>query len=447
VKRLWAAAFFTAFFAAAWSSAQTVRNSGLEAKRQIVAIVGAKAYLLPGGPPIENATIIIANGRIEAAVAGIAAPPGARIIDAHGKIVTPGLMNSDSQLGLVESGTADTTDSAASSGPFGAAFDVKYAVNPNSTLLPVARADGLTRAMVLPTGSATPPFRGLGAVLRLSEGPDILDRGQAAVVAEVGGMTAPKAGGSRSAQWMLIRMALTAARRPVAPAATVKERAAQKDDEKAGALLTSTNLAPLRLVLERRIPLVIIASRESDLRQAVSIADDYNVRIVLVGADEAWRVADLLASHKIAVVLNPFASTPETYDQIGARLDNAAILDRAGVAVSFLATFVHVNHNAGLAIREGAGVAVANGLPWSHALKALTLNPAETWGIADHYGTLMPGKDADLVVWDGDPLEPRSAPENMFVRGEEVSLKTRQTELEQRYAPRNAGAPLPPGYR
>ncbi len=447
MKGLRIGASFVAIFAAVCSSSQTIQKAAVEAKGKTIAIVGAKAYIQPDEPPIENATLIIVNGRIQSVGRGVAVPAGARIIDAEGKIVTPGLMNSDSQLGLVESGTADTTDSAVSSGPLGAAFDVQYALNPNSTLLPVARADGLTRAMVLPTGSATPPFRGLGAVLRLSEGADILDRAQAAVAADTGGMTAPKAGGSRSAQWMLIRMALTAARRPVRSPAPAKEVAAQKADEKAGALLTSINLAPLRLVLERKIPLVIIASRESDLRQAISIADDYNIRIVLVGADEGWRVADLLSAHKIAVVLNPFASTPETYDQIGARLDNAAILDHAGVEISFLATFVHVSHNAGLAIREGAGVAVANGLPWSHALKALTLNPAETWGIADHYGTLTPGKDADLVIWDGDPLEPRSAPERVFVRGKEVSLKTRQTELEQRYAPNHAGNPLPSGYR
>ncbi len=336
-------------------------------------------------------------------------------------------MNSASQLGLVETGTADTTDSAITTGPLGAAFDLKYALNPNSTLLPVTRADGLTRAMVLPTHSATPPFDGLGTVLRLSEGPEILDRPDAEVVATVGGMVAPESGGSRSAQWMVIRMALDAASTRSSARGLHQQTIAETPR-----ILAPINLAALAPVLQRRVPLVIMASRDSDLRQTIALVDDYKIHVVIIGADEAWRVAGLLASHKIPVVLDPYASTPATYDQIGARLDNAAILDRAGVIISFKAAFVHVSYNAGIAIREGAGIAVANGLSWPHALKALTLNPAITWGIDNHYGTLDPGKDADLVLWDGDPLEPSIAPVFVFVRGNQVSLETRQTALERR---------------
>jgi imidazolonepropionase-like amidohydrolase len=343
----------------------------------------------------------------------------------------------------VESGTADTRDTGVESGPFGASFDVQYALNPNSTLLAVARGDGLTRAMVLPVGSATPPFDGLGAVLRLSEGPDILDVRDAAVAATVGGMAVPASGGSRSAQWMLIRSALDGARRrSLSPSSLKQEASAERST-----LLSPGNVGALIPVLQRRIPLVIAAYRESDLRQAIALVDEYRIRVVILGADEGWRVADLLASHKIPVVLDPYASTPATYDQLGARLDNAALLDRAGVVISFKAAFVHVSYNAGIAIREGAGIAVANGLPWSHALKALTINPARTWGIDGHYGSLQPGKDADLVLWDGDPFEPSSAPALVLVRGREVSLETRQTELERRYRPSLSGDPLPPGYR
>jgi imidazolonepropionase-like amidohydrolase len=409
-----------------------------------VAIIGAKAYVQPGESPIEDATILVVKGRIQAVGVGLAVPAGMRSIDAKGRMVTPGLMNSASQLGLVETGTPDTSDSAVVTGPFGASFDVQYALNPNSTLLPVARADGLTRVMVVPTGSATPPFDGSGAVLRLSEGSDILDLPQAAVVAEVGGMVVPKSGGSRGAQWMLIRSALDAAQRRMATASSAHK---ENSDTDKSTLLSTSNIEALVPVLKSKIPLVIVAYRESDLRQAVSLVDDYKIRVVIIGADEGWRVADLLASHKIPVVLNPYASTPATYDQIGARLDNAALLDRAGVVISFKAAFVHVSYNAGIAIREGAGIAVANGLPWPHALKALTVNPAETWGITAHYGTLQPGEDADLVIWDGDPLEPMSAPALVLIRGRQVSLETRQTDLEKRYRPDRAGDSEPPGYR
>ncbi len=409
---------------------------------QSLAITHATAYLHPGRPPLQNATILIVNGKIAAAGDSVPVPQGTRTIDAHRHMVTPGLMNSDSQLGLVETGTDDTSDSAVATGPFGAAFDVQYALNPNSTLLPVARADGLTRAMVMPTNSATPPFDGLGAVLCLSEGAGILDRPHAAVVATVGGMVAPASGGSRSAQWMLLRMALDASsahlKRPV--------RNAPATSGPSATLLSPTNLAALSPVLERKIPLVVNASRESDLRQAIALVDDYKIRVVLVGADEGWRVAPLLASHNIPVVLDPYASTSATYDQTGARLDNAAILDRAGVTISFKAAFVHVSYNAGIAIREGAGIAFANGLPWAEALKALTTNPAVTWGIENHYGTLDAGKDADIVIWDGDPLEPSSAPTLVLIRGRQVSLETRQTLLEKRYRPALTANPLPPDY-
>ncbi|MBW4028252.1 MAG: amidohydrolase family protein [Acidobacteria bacterium] len=293
----------------------------------------------------------------------------------------------------------------------------------------------MTRAATLPTSSAHPPFTGYGAILRLSEGPDILDIPDAAMTALVGGMATPSTGGSRAAQWGLLREELRAAQRQLS--GTLHASAADLGD----AAFSSINLSALAPVLQKKIPLAITAYRESDIRQAVSLADDFHMRLILIGAEEAWRAAGLLAAHHVPVILNPYADDPATFDQIGARLDNPAILDRAGVTISFLAPSIHVNHNAGITIREGAGIAVANGLPWPRALRALTLNAAETWGITNHYGALEPGKDADLVIWNGDPLEPMNAPIMVFVRGKQVSLRTRQTQLEKRYAPAEQKTP------
>jgi imidazolonepropionase-like amidohydrolase len=411
------------------------------ADSETIAIVGAKAYITPGADPTLNATIIIRGGRVEAAGSGLPIPAGAQVIHAEGKIVTPGLMNSGTELGLVESGSDDTTDRAISSGPIGAAFDVQYALNPNSTLFPLARADGLTRAVTLPSASAGAPFTGLGAVLRLSEGAEILDRPRAAMFAVTGGMAASQVGGSRSAQWVLLRNALDEALR------YMKSGQTEKAEPGHNQLLTRMNLEALVPVIQGKVPLAISALRESDIRQAIKLADDYKLRVIICGADEAWRVADLLAMHKIPVVLNPFSDIPATFDQIGARADNAALLARAGVIISFSVPGVHYSHNAGLVAREAAGIAVANGLTWNQALKAVTVNPAETWGISDHYGTLEPGRDADLVIWSGDPFEPMSAPEVVLVRGKRVSLHTRQIELEERYSPQHANDPWPPAYR
>ena len=145
--------------------------------------------------------------------------------------------------------------------------------------------------------------------------------------------------------------------------------------------------------------------------------------------------------------LDPQADLPQTFDAIGARLDNAALLARAGVTIAFSVSGngIYLSYDAGIDMREGAGIAVANGLPYADALSAITKGPAAIWGI-DHGGTLAPGADADLVIWDGDPLEPASAPLAVFIDGVEASLATRQTALRDRYAPGRQDA-MPPAYR
>jgi len=408
------------------------------ASAQVIAITHAKAYVTPGTPPTQSATILIRDGRIAAVGTEVAVPADARVIDAQGKIVTPGLMNSGTELGLVESGSDDTTDHAVTTGQLGPAFDVQYALNPNSTPLSIARADGLTRAVTFPSSSSVPPFGGMGALLRLSEGPEIIERSRAGMFATVGGMSSSRVGGSRSAQWIALRDALEEARRYSKDQRPITEREYTLNRE---------NLLALQPVAEGKTPLAIWTHRESDIRQAIALADELQIKVIICGGDEAWRVADALAAHKIPVVLNPFDSTPYSFDQIGARLDNAAILQRAGVKISFSVPGVHLSHNAGSVVREAAGVAVANGLTWDQALRALTMSAAETWGIQDHYGSLERGKDADLVIWDGDPLEPMSAPVAVFVQGRQVSLRTRQTDLQERYSPKQKANPWPPQYR
>jgi imidazolonepropionase-like amidohydrolase len=410
-----------------------------------VAIVHAKAYLKPGEDAVNDATIVIEDGKVRASGAGVSVPAGFHVVDAKGATVTPGLMNSNSRLALTETEGADNTDSGVTSGPFGEDFNPAYGLNANTTVIPIVRADGLTRAAVLPSSSAAPPFAGEATVLVLNEGAQILDKEKAAVVTHVGGMLVASAGGSRAAQWMLLRAALDAAAQKAKAPGTSPVASPAATASFAGT--TPENLAALTPVLDRKIPLVILASRESDLRQAIALVDDYKIRVVLVGAEEGWRVAPLLASRHIAVVLNPYTDSPSTFDAIGSRMDNAAILDKAGVQVSFEGAFVHVTFNAGMAVREGAGIAVANGMPWNHALRAITNGAAEMWGVGDHYGTLETGMDADLVIWDGDPFEPMTNPVLVMVRGKAVSLDNRQRMLERRYAPDKVDSKIPPGYR
>ena len=424
------AALLLAFLVTAWPAAG-----------QVVAIIHAKAFPIAPRDAIDDATLVFEGGQIVSLTAHGAPPPGAQIIDAGGRIVTPGLMNGATQLGLGEvSGASDTQDQAVTTGPLGAAFDVHYALNANSALLSVARADGLTRAMSYPAGAATAPFSGAGALIRLSAGQEILERPRAAVFAEVGDNTLAKAGGSRAAQWVLLRNALTEARHYAE---------APKSQGPRDQLLARPDVEALGAVVSGAIPLAITAERQSDIREAISLARDFHIRVVILGGSEAWTEGAALAAAHIPVVLDPEANLPQTFDKLGARLDNAALLAKDGVAIAFSVSGngIYLSYNAGLDLREGAGLAAANGLPYLDALEALTKRPAEIWGLGDHYGRLAPGYDADIVIWDGDPLEPASAPTAVFVRGERAPLGTRQTRLRDRYAPAHAADPVPPSYR
>lgn len=401
------------------------------------AIVGATVHTMTT-PPIEEATILVRDGRIAAVGKGVAVPAEARRVDARGRLVTPGWLNSATQLGLVEVSSVDATnDHALSSGALGAAFDIQFALNPQSMLIRQARADGLARAVSVPSASAGAPFAGFGALLHLGEQAS-LERPRLAMYAQVGGQSSGAVGGSRAAQWQLIRTALEEAR-----AFRAGSKPAPRDS-----LLNRLDVAALKAVVDGTVPLVIETHRESDIRQAIALARDYPIRVILSGALEAWRAADELAAAGIPVILDPGINLPLYFDQVGVRADNAALLERAGVLMAFKVDFsIHATYNAGYALREVAGLAVANGLSHGAALAALTVNPAKIWGIEDRGGVITAGRDADLLIWDGDPFEPTSSLISAFVQGREVSRVTRQTELRDRYHPGKQPATLPPAYR
>ncbi len=402
------------------------------------AIINARAVTMTDRNTIENATILIRDGRIEDIGQGLDISSDARIIDAGGRMVTPGLMNAATRLGLTEvSSNAHTNDQSISSGEFGAGFDIQYAINPNSVLIPQARADGLTWAAIMPGGSAVPPFQGMGAILRLAEGYDILYRSKTAVYAKVGGTAASDVGGSRAAQWLILRHSLDKVKSALA-----------EDKEKGAASISDVNNKALAEVVKKNIPLVIDARRESDIRQAINLQNDYDIRVIIYNGSDAWRVAPMLARAGIPVILDGAANVPFYYDEIGARADAAAILHKAGVLLAIVPSpGIHLSYNAGLGAREATGLAVSNGLPYEAGLRALTMNVARMWRVDKDFGSLKKGKVADIVVWDGDPLEPFSAPAIVLVGGHQVSLATRQTKLRDRYLPTVQEGAWPAAYR
>ncbi|AJA08093.1 hypothetical protein SKP52_05840 [Sphingopyxis fribergensis] len=401
------------------------------AAAQTLAVTHAEAWTMEGAEPVKDATIIIENGRIVSVDAAGGVPSGATVIDAGGKPVTPGLVNGATQIGLVEvSGSPDTRDDA-STDERAPGYDPSRALNGNSTLVSLARADGITRALIYPSPSRHAPMSGEPVFARLRDGVDILDRGGVALYAVIGGGAWERLG-ARAQQWTALRKLLGDTKRGMAAPAETNKKKHKRGGGPPGDPLGGPD-DTIRDVVAGRLPLAIQTHRESDIRQAAALASDLGIKVIIVGGTEAWRAADALAAAKVAVVLDPQVNLPFNFDQLGARQDNAAILTRAGVQVAIgqAGGAIHANYNAGMALREGAGIAVANGLPYVEALRAVTVNPLAIWGRGG--GTLAPGADADLVVWDGDPLEPSTNAMNVIVEGRPVSNRSRQDLLAERY--------------
>jgi imidazolonepropionase-like amidohydrolase len=170
------------------------------------------------------------------------------------------------------------------------------------------------------------------------------------------------------------------------------------------------------------------------------VAAEYDLRLVVTGANEAWMVAPQLAAAGVPVVLDPSRNVP-TFESLGITFENAARLHAAGVLVAFASFDSHNARN----LKQQAGIAVAYGMPYEAALRAVTVNPARIWGIAERFGTLEAGKDADVVVWSGDPFEVTTVAEHVFIRGRQMPADTRQRDLFFRY--RTLNGELPPAYR
>lgn len=402
-----------------------------------VAVVNATVHTLTGDP-IPKGTVVFDNGVIVAVGANVTPPAGATVIDAKGGDVTPGIMNSFTRLGLLEVEMVESTDDTEADSPmFSAAFDVAPGVNPRSPMIPIARTGGVTRAIAAPNYGKT-IFAGQGALLTLGEGAAFAAKPKAAMFMSISETGKRLGGGSRGAVWTMLRQAFEDAR--------FYERNRRNFDEGANreTALPRMDLDALLPVLNGKMPLVVDAQRASDIKAALAMAAEYKIKVVLIGAREAWVVAADIAKAGVPVIIDPTNNLPTRFDVLGASLENAAKLHAAGVKVAITVMGEHVAYNARNAA-EYAGIAAANGMPKEAALAAVTKNPAEIWGIADSYGTLAPGKDADVVIWDGDPLEITSAPTKVYIKGIEQSLETRQTKLRDRYG--NLSKPKELGYK
>ncbi|MFL5502914.1 MAG: amidohydrolase family protein [Gemmatimonadaceae bacterium] len=398
------------------------------ASAQTIAITGGKVYPV-SGPVIENGTVLITNGKIAAVGANIPIPAGAQRIDATGKIVTPGFVNAATQLGVQEiSAVSDTRDERARGRDnIAAAFTVWEGLNPNSVLLAPARKEGITSFVVIPTGGLV---SGQAALVDVVPGTttDMIIRAPVAMVAEVGDA---QAAGLSSRGELIVKL-----RELLEDARFFQTHRDAFDRAQTRPFVTSRlDLQAMIPVIEGRLPLLVTVNRAADIDAAMRLARDYNVKLMIGGGAEAWMMADKLAAARIPVLTGAMNNIPADFASLGQRQENAGLLRKAGVAVALVGNAGGGDEEAFNVrnIRQEAGNAVSYGMTWDDALRAVTLAPAELFGVTDRVGSLQSGREGNVVVWSGDPFEFTTRAEHVFVRGREYNEKTRQDMLIERY--------------
>jgi len=361
---------------------------------------------------------------------------GDLVIDATGKILTPGIIPTDTDIGIVEIGALSVTRDD-SSDLYQIGFSIYDAFNPNSVLIPWNRSNGITSTLTLPQNTDS-PIGGLGSFFVLDSNIKISGSKDIVMIGRVGG----SGGKSRAETFSIIEDLLEFASSLVSrDMETYKEIAELIDDSPIAETmeLHPRDLQALYKLVNDDLPIIIDANRASDLLKLIEIKRKYDLNLIIMGAQEAGLVANQIAENDIPLIINPINNIPESFDELAANIELAAKLEKLGITIMFNAPRSHNFH----LVRQGAGVAVANGMSYAGAIKALTLSPVEVFNLGDR-GQIAQGKIADLIIWDADPLEPSSMPEKVFINGKDVDLTSRMTRLTDRYTKNKE---KPNGYR
>jgi imidazolonepropionase-like amidohydrolase len=395
--------------------------------QETVAIRGGKLLTVTHGV-IENGTVLVEDGKIKAVGTDVSIPTGARVIDAAGKVVMPGMMDAGDLLGLVEiPGEPVTNDSTEYNNPVHPELRVLDALNPGSELFRVTRAQGITSAVSTPAGGNL--IAGQSAVINLDGGTvqRIVVRSPAALVINLGESSKTTYGSkgkppqTRMGQMAMLRQEFLGAQH------YQEELKAYAD--KLVPPAKNLKMEALVAALDGKLPVVIRANRVSDIEMALRLADEFHFRLILANAASAWRLADQLAKRKVPVIVGPVLQEPTSMETLDVRLENAAILHKAGVPIA-------IQTDTSDDVRElpfDVEYAIAYGLPRDVALAAVTLNPARFFGLEDRLGSLDVGKQADLVVLDGMPFHVKTHVVTELINGKVVDLSNRQTEIYEYY--------------
>ena len=394
-------------------------------------ITHATVHTVTAQGVLTDATVVIDEGKIIAInpqnlPENLAAD---RIIDAQGKILTPGLIGSINQLGLVEVSAVDESRDSGEK-KAGISFDPSLAFNPRTSLIPYSRKGGITRNLVTPTGGES-IFKGQAFAVDLSGKFDGFIKNELGVVVTLGASS----NGSRAFNLQTLWHKLEDAQKALVKQEAKKTSEAKtkaKDDSKNGKEPGRDELI-LNAVLKGEKPLLVYADRASELLQLIKLKQTFNLDLVLIGAADAALVAKQLADATVPVVLNALRNLPESFDAMHTSLNSPAVLAAAGVKLVLMSS--GNTHNL-YQLRFDAGNAVANGLSKDMALASITANVADVFHL--NGGRIAKGQVADLVLWSGDPLELSTRVEQMWIAGEQVSTNSRQDALRQRYMSQSA---------
>lgn len=402
------------------------------------ALVGGKILTITGGV-IEEGTVIIRGAKIVGVSAGDEVPDGSTVIDVSGKVVMPGMIDAFTHLGLVEVGLVRATDDILEGvDPSTPQMSVIDAINPYSELIAVSRTTGVTTVLCAPGEGNV--ISGQSALIDLRGGrvDDMVVKSPVGMHVNLGEPPKQLYGDENKTPQTRMGIAAVLRRTLVETENYLRkweeyEKKSQKGDRSNGKdhgpPSMDLKFEAMVPVIKGEVPLVVRAHRIDDIETALRISDEFGVRLVLNHATDGYKIAEELARRDIPVLLGPVTTQPSSMEKLGAIYENAAILNTAGVRIALQTS---ESHNVRI-LPYHAGLSVAYGLPREEALKAVTINPAEIFGVADRLGSIESGKIANIAVFDGDPFEPLTRLEHLFVRGQEVDLNNRHSELYEKF--------------
>ncbi len=422
-------------------AAAAVAAFATPAVAETIAITGGRLIVGDGSAPVEGGTVVIRDGNVVAAGSGVAVPAGARRIDATGKWVTPGIFAGFTRLGLSEVDAVNgTNDKSGGKSGFSAAIDIAPAIDPFRSPFAVNRSAGVTRAVVAPE-AAESIFAGQGAIADLGSDIDPVTKARAFQFAEFGEDGAAVSGGSRAGTHLHFRAMLREAQDYAAGRGTFDDELLKAEDAKA-----------LLSVLRGETRLLIHVEGANDMLRLIELKRDFpSIKMVFVGASEGWRIGTQLAQAGIPVIASALNDLPVTFEALGATQSNIGRMKDAGVQVAIGMINDRDSHQLRYTTQYAGNlvslqfVPGATGLTWDEAFAAISSVPANIMGVGDRFGSLKAGKAADVVIWDGDPLELSSAATTVIIDGVEQPLGNRQNRLRDRYA-RPTEGDLPKAY-